>query len=778
MSFLIRLLFLCCFSFSLIQCVQAQTIIRSVQIEGLHVLSPATVLSYVPARAGQPFSSVQSAQLIQTLYATGFFDDVSIIQQRSILLIHVRERPVISRLKVLGNKAIPQDKMDELLKRLDLVAGQFYDVSVLHQFISELKTQYINSGNYSAKIISTVTPQARHRVAIALTISEGDVAQITQIHITGNRAFSEKVLLKALPIAPHHLWSFLTGSDKYNQAKLQAAQDSLRNYYLDHGYLKFQILSNRMDFTPDSDHVHVLLQISEGSRYTLENYRIVGELHGIDLKKLVKLKSKKIYSRADLVDTERAIQNALANQGYAFSSINVDTNVDEQDKTVSLILNVSAGRKIYVRYILINGNIKTQDEVFRRLLVQQEGSMLSAQSMQESLRQLSFSQLVDANPDVTPIPVANTLDQVDLSLNLKEAHAAQALFSLGYGTNGALFGASLNQNNVFGTGNNLLINFTDTRAMTQYGISYTNPYYTLDGVSRGFDLYYMNSSPEDVNTTLYSSNSYGGILRYNIPLDAKGDSLFLSAGAQRLLLKLPDVSLQSLEVQKFVSEHGTKFNQLLFTVGWGRNTLDRLLFPTRGLNQGVNLNLNLPAGGRALEYYKIGYSGTAYYPLFYGFIGQAHIALGYGAGFGSSASLPFFANYYAGGVGALYDGQVRGYEASTIGPKDTLGYPLGGNILTAGSIALFLPHPISTDTVRVSLFIDGGNVYSSMGQTRFNNPAGGTSSGPIRYSTGVAVDWRLPVLNVTLSLSLAKAINPQPQDQTQVFQFNLGTVGF
>ncbi|OJA00748.1 outer membrane protein assembly factor BamA, partial [Rickettsiella grylli] len=480
--------------------------------------------------------------------------------------------------------------------------------------------------------------------------------------------------------------------------------------------------------------------------------------------------------RKNVVAVEEGIKKALADFGYVFATVNTLPQIDDKNKTVFLVFYVDPGHRVYVRHIHIDGNLKTQDLVFRRLFRQQEASLFSQSDLKMSLKQLNLSGFLEGEPQLTPVPIPGYSDQVDLDVHLNEAHAAQALFSLGYGTNGAVVGASLNQNNFFGTGNQLALNFNNTRAATVYSISYNNPYYTLDGIQRGYDFFYQRATPSDLNTTTYNTNTYGADLHYTIPLDERGDALQIQGGLQKLQLNLPPAQQQSLEVQNFVTHHGVQFNQFLLTMGWVRNSFDRLVFPQSGLFQNASVQLALPVGGQPLYYYKGSYLAHGYFPLKHHFIFESRLSVGYGNGFSSTTGLPFFTNYYAGGIGT--DGQVRGYEISSLGPRDTNGYPLGGNVMTVGSLGLIVPNPLS-DKLRTSVFVDAGNTYSTLGVTdRSSIPPsvhGGTSSGPLRYSAGIDVDWRVPVFNVTLSFSIAKAINPQPGDQTQVFQFNIGT---
>ncbi|MES2141455.1 MAG: outer membrane protein assembly factor BamA [Pseudomonadota bacterium] len=748
-----------------------------IDVRGLKGISRDTVLSYLPVRTGQTFNPEQSSQLISALYATGFFSNVSLQEQGNTLVINVVERPIISEVTVTGNKEIPKDKLNEILKKIGLVQGRIFDKSTLDRFVAQLRAQYDNMGKYSAGVTPVIIPKSNNRVAIRIEISEGLTVQIAGISIIGNHVFSERKLLSALPISTTHFWSFFTNADQYNQNKLSAALQALQSYYLDRGYLKFKADSTQVALTPDRKTAYIIIHVTEGPLYKLSGYQVTGrvildgtKLHAVFLP----LTTGQAFSRQKVMDVEQGIKKALGDFGYIFATVNTLPDVDEKNKTVSLTFYVDPGNRVYVRHINITGNLKTQDEVFRRLLCQQEGGLISESDMKESIRQLNLSGFLDGEPQITPVPIPGYTDQVDLDLNINEAHAAQALFSLGYGTNGPVIGASLNQNNVFGTGNQLGINFNNTRAATIYSLSYNNPYYTLDGVQRGFDLFFQRSTPSNLNTTTYSTNTYGGDLRYSIPFDAKGDTLQLSGGLQKLQLNLPPFSQLSSEVQNFVTQHGTQFNQLLLAVGWARNGWNRLIFPEQGFSQKANVQLALPVGGRPLDYYKVNYSGAGYYPLGHNFKLQGSLNLAYGNGFASTRGLPFFANYYAGGIGT--DGQVRGYEISSLGPRDSNGYPLGGNVMTVGSLGLILPMPASlSEKVRTSLFVDAGNVYSTLGVTQPNQPRGGTASGPVRYSTGLDVDWRVPVFNVVLSFSMAKAINPKPGDQLQFFQFNIGT---
>ena len=749
--------------------------INKIEIEGLQGISRDTVLSYLPVKLGQDFQSYQSSIVINALYATGFFSNVTVEEQGDTLIISVVERPIISAIDIIGNKEIPKDKLKQVMKQKGLVRGHLFDKAALDRFVSQLRLQYDNMGKYSARITPSVTRLSNSSVSLKIVISEGLTVEVADIAIVGNHVFSERVLRSALPLGSHHFWSFFTNNDQYNQDRLSASLEALQSYYMDRGYLKFKIESTQATLTPDRKQVYLIIRITEGPVYKLKGYQVTGNvlISQTKLQKLLTpLQEGQIFSRKKVVAAEQGIKKALADFGYVFATVNTLPQIDDKNKTVFLIFYVDPGNRVYVRHVNIYGNLKTQDLVFRRMFRQQEASVFSQSNLKDSLKQLSLSGFLDGEPQLTTVPIAGYSDQVDLDVNLNEAHAAQALFSLGYGTNGPVIGASLNQNNFFGTGNQLGLNFNNTRAATVYSISYNNPYYTLDGIQRGFDFFYQRATPSDLNTTTYNTNTYGADLHYTIPLDERGDALQIQGGLQKLQLNLPPTDQQSLEVQKFVTDHGVQFNQLLLTMGWVRNSFDRLVFPTSGIFQNASVQLALPAGGQPLYYYKGSYLAHGYLPFKHNFILEGRLSLGYGNGFASTTGLPFFVNYYAGGIGT--DGQVRGYEISSLGPRDTNGYPLGGNVMTVGSLGLIVPNPIS-DKLRTSVFVDAGNTYSTLGVTNPPSVRGGTSSGPLRYSAGIDVDWRVPVFNVTLSFSIAKAINPQPGDQTQVFQFNIGT---
>lgn len=746
----------------------ASFIVRDIQIQGLQGISRDTVLSYLPVQAGQRFDSTNAGKVIHTLYNSGFFEDVKVAQQGNSLIIKVVERPVIGSLAITGNKAIPKDKLDEVLKQQGLIQGRIFDNATLERIKTSLQSEYDNLGKYNAVVFTSVTPQENNRVAVKIDISEGQTVQVHEIRIIGNQAFSNKKLVSEMELTTPRFWSFLTRGDQYSQEKLDTSLEALRSYYLNRGYLKFKIDSAQASLTPDRKSVYINIKVTEGPIYTFKSYHLSGNLvlSETKLHDLIKLKPGSVFSRQAVQDANEAISKALGNMGYAFATVNPVPEIDEANKQVSITFYVDPGNRVYVRRINVEGNIKTQDGVVRRVMHQMEGSLVSTDDVKESERQLNLSGYFE-NVQVNTLMVPGMSDLVDLNYKVTEAPAAQAIFGVGYGTDGFLVNASLNQPNFLGSGNSLGLNFNNSRYATTYSINYTNPYYTFDGISRSLGLYVQRTTPANVNIAHYSTDVYGASVNYGIPISARGDTLQLGVGYQTTVIKLG--SAPSNEVINFTNDEGKRFNQILLTTGWNRNGLDRAFFPTKGLYQDSSLQLALPGGGnKNVSYYKASYDLKFYQPLSENFIITASGGLGYGNGLGSTKGLPFFGNYYAGGIGGT--GQVRGYETNSLGPLDSNGDALGGNILTTASLGLVFPNFISPDKLRTTAFVDAGNVRSTQARAY-----SGSNAGPLRYSAGISADWRVPVLNVILDISLAKALNAQKGDQKQVFQFNIGT---
>lgn len=745
-------------------------IVSSIRVEGLTGISPATVISYMPVKPGQRFDTSQSGQVISDIYASGFFSDVKLAQAGNVLIVKVVERPVIGSISVTGNKDIPKDKLDNVLKDMGLAQGRVFNSSVLERIKASLQNEYDAMGKTNAAVTTSVTPQPHNRVAVRIDISEGSAVKVNTIKIVGNHAFSSRTLISEMPLSTHHLWSFFNRADEFSQEKLDASADAVRDYYLDHGYLKVKVDS--VQATPTADHksVDIVISITEGPIYTIKNYQFAGNLIVPEnqLRSVVTIKPGNTFSKQEIRKSTEAISRILGSLGYAFASINPVPDIDEQTKQVAITFYIDPGVRVYVRRVNFDGNVKTKDIVLRRVVRQMEGGVVNVDDIKESERQLNLTGYTESvNIETAAVP--GTPDEVDLNFHVKEAPAAQATAGIGYGSNGLVLQAGVNQNNFLGTGKSLGINFNNDKISTLYNISYNDPYYTIDGISRGFNVFYQNTSPGKLNIANYTTNAFGAAVNYSIPISARGDNLSLSLGYQSTTVNTGTNTGQ--EILNFINQYGNRYNEIMLTAGWVKNGLDKATFATKGFYQDAGAQLAAPAGSSAVSYYKLNYDAIFYQPITdNGFIATGRAGLGYGNGLGSTQGLPFFANWFAGGIGSV--GQVRGYATNSLGPKDTTAQAnaLGGNVLTVGSAGIIFPNPISSDKLRTSVFVDAGNVFSSSPQ-KFR----GTSSGPLRYSAGVAVDWRVPVFNVILSVSLAKPINAQPGDDTSPFNFNIGT---
>lgn len=747
-------------------------VVQAIQVEGLDGISRDTVLAYLPVKIGQRFNTDNSSSVIHSLYDTGFFKDISLSRQGNTLVVRALERPVISSIDVSGNKDIDKDQFNSVLKNLGLVEGQVFSQAVLDKVVVGLQSEYYNRGRYNAQINTTVTPQARNRVAVKIDISEGLIAKVEGVNIIGNKAFSTKTLLDELPLATTGLFSFVSHDNQYSREKLGNAAEALANYYMDRGYIRFKIESTQASLTPDRKGVYVTFKINEGQVYHVSGVKLVGRLilPEAKLRSLVTIKPGDVFSKEVTKNSTKAISYLLGEQGYTFADVNPVPDIDDANHTVFLTIHVEPNRRVYVRQIKFTGNTQTADEVLRREMRQYESSLANIANIDESTRRLRLLPYIqDAKVDTLPVP--GSTDQVDLDYTVTETPPATAMASVSYGTDGLGFSASVNNNNFLGTGKTMGIGFnTDTYVRT-YSINYSDPYFTKDGVQRSFSIYSQRYTPGDVNITNYTYDTYGGSMTYSVPVSSKGDMIQYGSGFQHTNLHIG--SDPSTEISDFVDQYGTQFNQVLLNGGWSRNGFDRSIFPTRGLNQSAGVQISMPANSStAVQYFKVNYTARWLQPIWGQFILNSMANVGYGGGYGGTANIPFFQNYYAGGIG--YTGSVRGYEANSLGPKDSLNNPLGGNLQTTGTVGLIFPNGISPDKLRTTLFMDAGNVYNTkIGSLPMSEQAT-AHAGPLRYSAGVAVEWRVPILGV-LNFSVAKALNSQPGDQTEIFQFTFGT---
>ena len=738
-------------------------VVRDIKITGLQRVSTGTVLNYLPVQVGEDIGPESTPKIIRALYETGFFQSVILEREGNTLIVQVVERATIGSVNVVGNDDIPSDKIKEILKDLDLVKGRVFQRSALERLEKELKQAYNGQGKYNARIETKETMLTENRVAITVTVSEGRVSRIKEIQITGNKDFTEGELLTQMVLAPRSLFTYLTKKDQYSQAGMDASLEAIRSFYLDRGYLKFKVISSQVLLAPDKKDVFVNIHIEEGPQYHFSGYEVTGKpiLSKEKMDSLIQVKAGAVFSRKKVTETISAIGLALGDLGYGFPAINADPRINEENKTVNLNFIIDPGRHVYVRRINFHGNTKTGDYVLRNVIRQHEGALLSLHNIKESerrLRMLSYMKNIDVKTN--PVPGAN--NQVDLDVQVEEASSAEASASVGYGTTGPQFNAKFNQYNFMGTGRTIGLGFNASFWGQDYTFNYFNPFYTDTGVGRGFDLYFMKMDPRHLDISNYSSDRFGGNVNYSVLVGEKSSVQF-GYGYQGLRVQSPGRSLQIID---FVDTYGTTFDQARLSTGWNRNSYDQMPYPTRGLNQQAGLLAALPLTSESFTYYKSSYQARVYYPMVRGFIFSVLGNVVYGNTF-NDQGLPFYENSFAGGI--TQPGQIRGYLSNSLGPQDSTGNSIGGNFLVNGSAGLILPYPLSRETVRTTAFADAGNVFSVGTPLEFS----GNNQGPLRYSAGLSVEWRSPF--GPLSFSLAKALNKQPTDTDQFFQFALSS---
>ncbi|MDF2867845.1 MAG: bamA [Gammaproteobacteria bacterium] len=754
-------------------------VVNQIQINGLKRVEKSTVLDYLPIKIGDSVTDANTSKIIGALYKTGFFQDIKLQRQGNVLVIDLTERPTIGNIKVTGNSSIPTDKLNEVLKQVGLSEGLVFDDAVLERIKQGLLNEYYGLGRYNAKIEVSIAQQQRNRVAVKIDISEGRIAKIRKIEIIGNEVFKSSILMKELTISAPGVFTFFNRKDQYSDEKLSSSLGALGKYYRDKGYIRFKVDSAQIQLTQDRNEVYVIIRINEGARYTFSGFKLIGKfpLPEEQLAKLITLKTGGTYSQQTVQNGYNKVAEALGNHGFAFANVSPQPEINDQTKQVFVTYYINPGNKVYVRKVDFSGNMKTADTVLRRVILQPEGSVISVNKVKESTRQLRLYPFI-SNADVQTLPVPGIDNQVDLNYKVIEGDAAQATAGVGFSTNsGMLFNLGFQQPNFMGSGNSVGFNFTGSKSAQIYSFNYNNPYYTESGIGRGYSVYYRRITPDNIGLANYTTTGVGGTLNYTIPF-TENSNVQAGVGYDNTVLLLPDPSRTAKELTQFSSQYGSHFSTASLNLGWSYLTTDRARFPTKGIQQSISGSLAFPLGSNPLYFYKLGYNFKSYYPIYKGFIFTTHAGLGYGNGYASTDGLPFYQNYFAGGIGT--PAAVRGYESNTLGPKDSQGNPLGGNVMLAGSLGMILPSLISPDTLRTSVFVDAGNVYNTKYDPLQDQPieAGqymgkSKATGPIRLSTGIELEWHSPI--GPLIFSLATPLNKRDADRAEVFQFTIST---
>ena len=780
-------------------------LITDIRIIGLQRVSIGSIFTAIPVSVGDKMSQAKAREISKALFATAQFNDIQIAKDGNALIISLLERPSISSIELEGNKAL---KSEDLLKGLEgagIAEGQVYKRSTLNGMKSELVRQYSSQGRYGANVNIETEDRPRNTLALKIIIDEGKSAKIKKVNIIGNNLFTDEELMTGFELQEGKWYAFLSNKDKYSKEKLEGDIENLESFYLDRGYLKFSIESSQVSVSKNKEDVFITLSISEGDQYKIDDVSVIGEmpLDEAIYNPIVESQKNKIYSQAQITQIEEYFVNLLGNEGYTFAEVSGNPEIDQENKTVSLLFLVQPGNRTYARKILFAGNYLTNDEVLRREMRQFEGAWASDNLIEGSkvrLERLGFFKEVN----VETIPVPGTEDQVDIEFTVEEESTSSVGGSIGYSDFGMNIGLNLSDNNYLGSGNRFIFGINKSIYQESYNISFFDPYFTMDGVSRGYSIYFRETDYGEYNIANYLTNSQGLGVQFGYPIS---DTQRIGLNVNFDNTDIDSGSLPSREISDFLSSEGNVFDVLKAQAVWSRVTLNRGMFPTYGSSTDVMLQVTVP--GSDLTYYKTNLRQKFYRPLgfsnlVFGFDGE----LGYIGAYGDTEKTPFFENFYSGGPRS-----IRGFESNTLGPRvtpspcydfdpvteecplivdsdfdgtpDSIAQnpylyqqrrdPIGGNLLIEGSLQLIFKLPMIEDqrSMRSAFFLDFGNVFSTDCQDYQIN-CFEPSVDELRYSIGVGVTW------ITgfgpMSFSFSQPFNDGIYDRTEEFQFTIGTV--
>jgi outer membrane protein insertion porin family len=742
-------------------------VVKDIRIEGIQRTEPGTVFSYLPVRVGDTMDDEKATQAIKALYSTGFFKDVRVESENDVLVVTLQERPAIASISFSGNKSFPTDKMLEGMKQVGLAEGLIFDKSMLNGAEQEIKRQYLSQGKYSATVKATATPLERNRVAVSFDIEEGSVSKIRGIYFVGNTAFTQEELEKQFSLSKPTLMTWWNKNDQYSKQKLTADLETLKSFYTNQGFLEFNISSTQVTISPDRADIYITVNLMEGERYSVKDIKVSGDtiIPEKEIRTKIRLKPGDIFSREKLTGSTKAITDRIGNEGYAFATVNPLPDVDKENHTVSFNFVVDPGKRVYVRRINFTGNERTREDVLRREMRQMESAWYGTDKVERSKQRLERLGYFETTKVETPA-VPGTTDQVDVNFEVKERSTGSIMLGAGLSsTEGIVLSLTVSQSNFLGTGNSVVSQISTSKVNTIYSLTYTDPYYTPDGISRSFNVFDRHLDTTSLGTGTYVTNSFGGGVTFGFPVNERDR---ITAG---LGLEHTDMTLQAGSPRQYIdycnNQLSCTYNSWTLNLGYIHDTRDNIIFPRSGVNQRVTLELALP--GLDLEYYKAEYKHSWYTPVVNNnWVLMLNGDVGYAATYGSGP-YPFFKNFWVGGVDS-----VRGYDVSAIGPwippatvgsTTSPGYWSGGTKKVVANAELFFPIPgVAENQFRLSAFVDAGDVWAA-GESM--------SLGDIRYSTGLGAAWFSPF--GPIKLVFAHAINPKPTDRTQTIQFQMGS---
>ncbi len=738
-----------------------------IRIDGLKRVSSGSVFDALKIQPGDRVTDADISLATRALFETGFFDQVEVRAEGAVLVIEVTERPAVSRIDIEGNQAIKTEDLLDSLRRAGIVEGDVLKRATLDQLEQAIQRQYTSRGRYDASVNSEIIEQDRNRVGLKISIFEGSVATISRIAIVGNKAFDDGVLLDEMSLTEAGLFTWLSGSNNYETEKLNADVEAIRSYYLNRGYVNVDVSEPQVELSENLEDVFITITVNEGSEFRVGSVNVGGD-QPIDLSSAVEemtLQTGEIFSRRLVNEAVSTMSEKLGDAGYARAQVRAVPEINNESQTVDVTLVVTPGPLVYVRRVEFRGNTNTSDVVLRREIPQLEASVSSAAAIEKgriNLQRLGFFSLVRA----LTRPVPDRPDQVDVVYEVKEQASGSLSASVGFSQGeGVLLGAAAKQKNFLGSGNALSFSLQSSSSTKEARFSYTDPYYTIDGVSRGVDLFFAKTDFDDTGTADYSTDETGLGLTFGYPISDEA-RVSTNFAVQNTNLDARAGGSRASYINTFFASEGysssaTSADFVEYKVGaaYSYNTLNKAFLPTAGTRHRLSFDLSVP--GSDLEYYTASYLGEAYISV----LDQEDVSLkfktrvGYGDGFGDSDGLPFLKNFFAGGIRT-----VRGYKYNSLGPLDNKGEQVGGNVLMTGTAALQFPMPgiKETDQARLSLFSDAGQVYADSAKLE-----------DLRYSAGFAVAWMTPI--GPLSFTYASALNSESGDETEGFQFSIGS---
>tara|TARA_B100001057_G_scaffold414757_1_gene431963 strand:+ start:2663 stop:5068 length:2406 start_codon:yes stop_codon:yes gene_type:complete len=772
-------------------------VVSDIRISGLQRVSAGSIFNVMPISIGDSVDVYELQVAAKTIFKTGQFDDIQLGREGNTLIISLVERPSIASIELEGNKAL---KTEDLIRGLDdagLSEGQVYKRSIINSLALEIQRQYVSQGRYGAKVDVSTKDELRNRVSLFIEIDEGEVAEIKNINIIGNNSFTDEEVTKGFELKTGGWFSFFTNDNRYSREKLKGDIESLESFYKNRGYVEFSLVSSQVSVSTDKSSVFITLNITEGTTFNIDQVKIVGDLPIEEdlLKSLVLIKEGERFNQFLVTETEEIFKNILGNEGYSFAEVRGVPDIDEDSGNVDLTFYVDPQQRTYVRRIIFKGNKRTHDVVLRREMRQMEGAWASNNLIENSklrLERLGFFKEVESET----IPVAGVNDQIDVEFTVEEEFSGSIGGSLGYGAYGLVLGLNYNENNAFGTGKAIGIGINDSTWQRSYSFSYSEPYFNIDGVSRGYSAYFRESDYGQFNIASYTSDSYGAGIQFGLPIsDIERIGLNLNYDNT----SIDTGSTPASQILSFTESEGTKFEVFKTQFIWSKVTLNRGLFPTAGQSQSLALQVAVP--GSSLTYTKATYRHKYFKPIMDGrFVLGLRGELGILEAYGDTKVAPFFEHYYSGGISS-----VRGFKQNTLGPRavpsqfildqegnpvlDENGNPIsnpysfyrddrsiGGAYLVEGGFDFIFKLPFIDDqrSMRSSFFIDVGNVFSKdCGNDPSNVNCSEIDFGELRYSFGVGVTWITQL--GPMSLAIASPSNQGPLDETENFQFEIGT---